>query len=191
MPRTVVKVGGSLFDLPDLASRLSSFLAGLAEPEITLIPGGGATTDLIRVFDQRFHLGEERAHWLALHALTLNAHVLASLLPEAVVVDNKEDLQMCWTEGKLPILDAYSLLRQLEAASTPTVPHLWEAASDSVAAFLAKTVSAKRLILLKSIDFPPDINWHEAGRRGLVDPLFAEILKGFEKSLEVQVLSLR
>ena len=156
-----------------------------------LIPGGGPTTDLIRDFDKRFLLGEARAHWLALRALALNAHILAAILPGTVVIDDKKDLHLCWLRGQLPVLDPHALLFQLESNGVPTLPHSWEAASDSVAACLAQALDARRLILLKSIKFPRNIDWPEAGRQGLVDPLFAETLRRSERSLEVQAVCLK
>ena len=42
----VVKVGGSLFDLPDLGPRLRAFLASLADEDRLLVPGGGSLTTL-------------------------------------------------------------------------------------------------------------------------------------------------
>src|SRR5439155_3520205 len=82
----VVKVGGSLYDLPDLGDRLRRWLSALAAPHVLLMPGGGPTADVIRSFDHRHRLGEEASHWLALRALAVNAHFLACLLPEAEVV---------------------------------------------------------------------------------------------------------
>src|SRR5207248_9110984 len=58
----VVKVGGSLYDLPDLADRLRRWLSALAAPRVLLVPGGGPTADVIRTFDQRHRLGEEASH---------------------------------------------------------------------------------------------------------------------------------
>ena len=40
-PPIVVKVGGSLFDWPDLTPRLRDYLATLAGKNVLLIPGGG------------------------------------------------------------------------------------------------------------------------------------------------------
>jgi ELWxxDGT repeat protein len=77
----VVKVGGSLFDLPDLGQRLHAWLAAQGHARMLLVPGGGPTADLIRAFDRRYGLGEEAAHWLALRAMALNAWILAALLP--------------------------------------------------------------------------------------------------------------
>src|SRR5271166_3401866 len=71
----VVKVGGSLFSMPDLAQRLRRWLAQ-AGPRILLVPGGGAAADVVREFDKCHSLGEEASHWLALWSLRLNAELL-------------------------------------------------------------------------------------------------------------------
>ena len=60
----VVKVGGSLFDLPGLGPCLRRWLDGL-DGDVILVPGGGPTADVVRTFDRRQVLGQEKAHWLA------------------------------------------------------------------------------------------------------------------------------
>src|SRR5258708_1651031 len=82
-PPVIVKVGGSLFDWPDLVPQLRDYLAMLAGKNVLLIPGGGPAADAVRAYDHSHGLGEESAHWLALRALSLNAHLLAALLPDA------------------------------------------------------------------------------------------------------------
>ena len=185
--RVVVKVGGSLFDLPDLGSRLRDWLAvdKRVQPPaaVLLVPGGGPTTDVIRGFDKRFGLGEETAHWLALRTLTLNAHVLAALLPGAPVVAEVSRLA-----SGINILDAFPFLQRDEPASLPA--H-WDAASDAVAARAAVVLRARRLVLLKSVNIPAAMDWEEAGRQGLIDPMFASILRQAEGELEVSAVNLR
>src|SRR5262245_39135000 len=92
----VVKVGGSLFDLPDLGPRLLRWLADLGEPHVLLVAGGGALVDAIRTVDRVQRLGEEKSHWLALRAMTLNGYVLADLLPGAQVVTSLSRGARCW-----------------------------------------------------------------------------------------------
>src|ERR1700730_10035653 len=75
----VVKVGGSLFDLADLGARLRAWLEPVVAGPVLLVPGGGPTADVVRAFDRLHALGEETAHWLAVRALTLNAHFLQTL----------------------------------------------------------------------------------------------------------------
>src|SRR5438128_2120405 len=103
----VVKVGGSLFDLPDLGVRLRTFLDHIGTHRVLLIPGGGASADVVRTLDRTHRLGEEAAHWLALRAMTLNAHFLTFILPTAYVVGRLTDCPALWQARLIPVLDAY------------------------------------------------------------------------------------
>jgi aspartokinase-like uncharacterized kinase len=184
----VVKVGGSLYDLPDLAPRLRRWLAGLAGP-VLLVPGGGATADVVRDLDRRHGLGEDKAHWLALRSLTVNAHFLAALLPATRVV---EDLQTCpeaWRAGLTPVLDAHAFAGADEGRPG-RLPHAWAATSDSLAARVAAVGGARRLVLLKSVTVPAGMGWAEAGRLGLVDALFADLLRAGPSDLGVEAVNL-
>jgi aspartokinase-like uncharacterized kinase len=172
-PAAVIKVGGSLFDLPDLGVRLREWLAVQGTGEVLLVPGGGPAADVVREYDRLHALGEERAHWLALSALTLNARFLASLLPSAVVVPHVRALTAEWLQGKIPVLDPYAFARADEGHSG-SLPHRWTVTSDSLAARLTHVAGADELILLKSVALPAGIDWKEAGERGLVDTYFAE-----------------
>jgi len=190
-PLWVVKVGGSLYDLPDLADGLRNFLTVNvpAAAAALLVPGGGAAADLVRDLDARHGLGQERAHFLALRALSFNAHLLACLLPEALVL---EDVQRC---NLLPatwwILDSHTFLGADERLSGPTLPHSWDTTSDSVAARAAVVLQAERLVLLKSVTIPAGLSWDEASRLGLVDPVFPRILQQAASPLEVVAVNLR
>ena len=88
----VVKVGGSLLNLPDLRARLGAFLATLPLASVVLLPGGGRAADVVRDLDHCHELGDERAHWLALAALGLNAHFLEAIIHDAKVA---KDLAAC------------------------------------------------------------------------------------------------
>lgn len=164
----IVKVGGSLFDLPGLKGRLTAFLGSRGDPDCLLVPGGGAAADAVRRLDRDHGLGPEASHWLALRACSLNAHFLRALLPEARVVP--------WpTPGAGPaILDplAFALA---DAGDAAALPACWEATSDSVAA-RAAAVSGADLVLLKSVTIPPGVSWQEAARAGYVDGMFADLV---------------
>jgi aspartokinase-like uncharacterized kinase len=184
----VVKVGGSLYDLPDLATRLRRWLDRLTAP-VLLVPGGGASADAVRDLDRRHGLGEEKAHWLALRALTLNAHFLASLLPAARVIEDPPDCGEAWRAGLTPVLDAHAFARADEGRPG-CMPHAWAATSDSLAARVAVVCGAGRLVLLKSVTVPPAVGWAEAGRLGLVDALLADVLRQ-RPDLEAEAVNLR
>src|SRR5262245_601874 len=101
-PICVVKVGGSLYDLPDLRRRLERFLNTLRERAVLLVPGGGRLVDVIRELDRRHVLGKESAHWLALRALTVNAFFLADLLGSARVIENLTESKAICDRETLP-----------------------------------------------------------------------------------------
>jgi aspartokinase-like uncharacterized kinase len=190
-PSVVVKVGGSLYDLPDLATRLRRFLDTLPVSEVLLVPGGGATAEVVRALDQRHQLGEEKAHWLALRALTFNAHFLMELLPDAAIVHAAAQFRPRPNNGPA-ILDALGFLRWDEDAHPAhRLPHSWDVTSDAVAARVAVWAGAGRLILLKSTTIPPDIDWAEAARRGYVDPVLPDVLDRAQRPLTVEAVNLR
>jgi aspartokinase-like uncharacterized kinase len=183
----IVKVGGSLYELPELASKLEQWLASLATSHVLLIPGGGSTADLVRAWDRLHDLGEERSHWLAIQALTLNANFLERLLKNARVVASLAECGVVWKSRTIPILDPRSIL-EADEGNPDRLPHTWDATSDSVAARVAILARAKRLILLKSADIDPKRTWDALAADGLVDPVFPKLAAGL---CPVQVVNFR
>jgi aspartokinase-like uncharacterized kinase len=187
----VVKVGGSLYDLPNLGSRLCRWLAEqLASKRVVLVPGGGLLADAIRQLDRRHGLGEETAHWLALRALTVNAHFLASLVPSACVIGDVAELGRVWRNNQLPVFDVHEFGRDDERRPNH-LPHSWSVTSDALAARIAVVLRASHLVLLKSTTIPADVDWREAGRLGLVDAQFAEVLREAPANVYVRAVNLR
>lgn len=173
----VVKVGGSLFTWPDLLPRLRTWLATLTAARVLLVPGGGASADVIRHLDTTHGLGAEAAHWLALRAVQLNAQWLAPALNAPIVTEPALGLS---------VLDGFAFA-QADEANAEHLPHTWDATSDSLAARVAQVFAANELILLKSIALPANVNWTEAAARGWVDPLFP----GLVRARRVRAVQLR
>jgi aspartokinase-like uncharacterized kinase len=171
----IVKVGGSLLDWPDLGSRLAAWLSALGRREVVLISGGGTAANFVRDADRVHRLGEEACHWLALRSLTLTAHALAAILPRSVVVDQPAACGAPWRAGRTPVLDPFPFASEDEGRPG-ALPHSWEVTSDSLAARVAEVMEARELVLLKSVTIPPQTDWAEASRRGLVDGYFPTII---------------
>lgn len=179
----VVKVGGSLYDLPDLGPRLRQWLAAQNTSSALFVPGGGALADAVRELDATHGLGEETGHWLALRALTVAAHFLARLLPGSKVVSHPDQ----WRRGTVAVLDAHSFALADEG-KLDALPHSWAVTSDSIAARAARVAGARRLLLLKSVAIPDNMNLHEAARRGWVDAFFPKAAGG---ELEVRSVNFK
>jgi aspartokinase-like uncharacterized kinase len=179
----VVKVGGSLFDLPDLGPRLCAWLTALGAADVLLVPGGGPTADVVRALDRGHGLGEETSHWLALRALTLNAYFLQALFPGAAVVGQPHERPI---PSAVPaILDAFRFA-QADEGRPGQLPHCWAVTSDAVAARVAVTAGARQLVLLKSVTIPEGLTWAEAGQRGFVDEWFARVLEQAPAELTIR-----
>jgi 5-(aminomethyl)-3-furanmethanol phosphate kinase len=176
----VVKLGGSLYGLPDLGPRLRRWLA--QQPHsVVMVPGGGPAADVIRAYDRTHQLGEEASHWLALAMLTVNARFLAALLPGAAIASLPNE------GAALTILDVHAFALADEARPDH-LPHLWEATSDSLAVRVAHLLGANELVLLKSTAWRGD--WQSAADIGVVDPWFPEALRR-AGSLQVRVVDFR
>lgn len=121
----VVKVGGSLYDLPDLGERLARFFASL-DDDVILVPGGGKAADVIREWDRIHHLDASASHWLAIQAMDLAGCMLQQITYKKVL--NVQDF-----------LYKHNVL-----------PCNWQVTSDSIAALVADIFKASLLVLLKS-----------------------------------------
>jgi aspartokinase-like uncharacterized kinase len=184
---TVVKVGGSLFDWPELGTRLGAWLNQLESNRVLLIPGGGLAAEAIRKLDQVHHLGAEASHWLAIQAMSLNARFLQVLLPAARIVADVLSPGSGATQRCL--LDAFPFFRADEARAD-ALPHTWQVTSDSLAVRAATLVNARELILLKSASWV-GCDWAAATRAGFVDGYFAEALRLARKEMRVRAVNLR
>ena len=126
----VVKVGGSLsLNIREIIPALR------ASPRTLLIvPGGGQFADAIR----RMAVDDDAAHWMAIAAMEQYGWMLASYgLPTTDILANPK-----MTSVFLP----YSTMRQ----SDPLL-HSWNVTSDTIAAWVAKTLCTD-LLILKSVD---------------------------------------
>jgi aspartokinase-like uncharacterized kinase len=177
----VVKVGGSLYDLPELGPRLRAFLASLPESDRLIVPGGGKAADVVRALDAVHDLGQVVSHWLALRACALNSHLLQALLPGARIVAAPE-------AGRgLAILDPLAFA-EIDDGRPRCLPYSWDTTSDAVAA-RAAVVAGGELVLLKSATVPAGMSWREAAQMGYVDMVLPGIVES--AGLRVRAVNLR
>jgi uridylate kinase len=167
----ILKLGGSLLDLPDLAGVLRRWLAGQPAAFDVVLVGGGRLADALRDYDRLHGLSDSQAHWLAIRAMELNGRLLAALLPEAAWLDSLEH----GTDGveRLAILNPYHFLREDELSASP-LPAGWQVTSDSVAARAAEHSGAGELVLLKSALPPDPATLAGAVAAGYVDATFPD-----------------
>ena len=81
----VVKVGGSLARTASLRSVCARLAAAGRDRGLLVVPGGGASADVVRDLDERFGLQPDTAHWMAVLAMDQYGLLLADLTPGAEV----------------------------------------------------------------------------------------------------------
>ncbi|WP_214020969.1 uridylate kinase [Methanoculleus sp.] len=126
----VVKVGGSLFD------RVVPLLEIFREAgrPVLIVPGGGKFADLVR----RLAVSDTAAHWMAIAGMEQFSWYIASHgVPAASTLT---------LPAEVTVFLPYCALRRVDP-----LPHSWNVTSDTIAAWVAKELSAD-LLLLKSVD---------------------------------------
>lgn len=175
---SVVKVGGSLLDLPDLRARLQSWLASRSGRTL-LVSGGGPMADAVRQLHFVHGLAQQTSHWLAIRTMTLHAHFLSGLLQVPVVTGESANRVSC--------LDAFAFLEQDEG-EPGSLEHSWRVTSDAIAARVATKLGG-RVVLMKSVDRPADLDWFGCASQGLIDPTFPVVVQ--QSGLDVEWVNLR
>jgi 5-(aminomethyl)-3-furanmethanol phosphate kinase len=142
-PDAVVKVGGSLCHHPRRVRRLMAALAALAPPRtLVVVPGGGRFADEVRRVDRRFGLDASSAHWMAILGMDQSAYLLLQVAGGGILVRGPGEIRT----GRLNILAPAAWLLEADP-----LPHSWSVTSDSIAAWVARALRARRLVLLKSV----------------------------------------
>ncbi len=141
----VIKVGGSLARDGRLAERLRPIQLLRKRQAVLVVPGGGAFADTVRAVSARHGLGESTAHWMAILGMDQYAHVLGDLLVGGVVMRRPAGIARALVEGALPVLAPFEWIHDVDP-----LPHSWSVTGDSIAAWVAGELAARKLILLKS-----------------------------------------
>jgi len=171
MTPVVIKVGGGLLGIPGALEAVCVTVGAMGRREaVVVVPGGGPFADAVRELDRVAGLSADTAHWMAMLAMDQYAHVLAERIDGADLVEDSGAIAGTLAAGRVAVLAPSRWLR----AADP-LPHSWDATSDSVAAFLAGALDAKRLVLVKP---------GEVGEEG-VDRCFAMVVPA---GLEVRVV---
>nr|WP_240539951.1 uridylate kinase [Salinarimonas soli] len=173
----VVKIGGSLLGSRRLRAVLASLPAGRG---IVVVPGGGAFADAVRTTQAQVGFSDALAHRLALDAMGATAQVLRALRPDLRILRRPEALAEAAWSARIPVWNAAPLRR-----GHPDVPETWGVTSDSLGLWLARTIGAARLVLVKSADSPPGADAAALARFGLVDEAFPRFAAGFPGTVTI------
>lgn len=169
----VVKIGGGLLARSGAFDRVTAVLAASAAGRsLLVVPGGGPFADTVRERCRELQIDADAAHWMAILGMDQYAYALASHIPGARLVEREQEIAGALAVGRIPVLAPYRWIRDIDP-----LPHSWDVTSDSIAAWLAGSVGAARLILVKPIAGDPVT---------LADPYFSRALPS---GVECQVVA--
>ena len=167
--RRVIKLGGSLLELPDVGKRFHAWLVCQSPAANLVIAGGGSVVDSIRKADAVHRFDEAQAHWLCVRAMSTTAQLGAELLGAQLVHDVPAEVR----EGALQVLDVQRFVESECRRQDIPLPSTWDVTSDSIAARVAERIGAE-LVLLKSATAPDWQNLSELAGAGYVDRYFPQ-----------------
>ena len=143
----VLKVGGSLAEESASLVSLCRMLSGLAKAHrIVVVPGGGEFADTVRRHDKTFGLSNRVAHNMAILAMDQYGLLLSDFAPDSYASYDIEEIGND-TKGMLPIF----LPSKYMFCEDP-LKHSWDVTSDTIAAYIASVLHAKKLILVTDMD---------------------------------------
>ena len=159
----VVKIGGSLMAHPAVLDDVMSTVAEAARRwRVLVVPGGGPLADTVRSLDRALHPSPDASHWMAVRAMDQLAELLADRYATATLVTDAHGVRRALRTAGVPVLAPHRWLRDTDA-----LPHTWDVTSDSIAAWLAGELGARRVVLVKAPG---------AGGAGLVDANYERTL---------------
>ena len=113
--------------------RLNAWLAEQPPACNVLIAGGGDFADAVRRAQSIHRFDDETAHWMCVRSLSVTAHLLGQLFPNAITARSLDDVLTVALNRAAPIIfDPADFLRHDEP-QTPgmPLPHDWTATTDS------------------------------------------------------------
>jgi 5-(aminomethyl)-3-furanmethanol phosphate kinase len=169
----IVKLGGSLAAAGTLGAWLDAVIAQGAG-RFVIVPGGGGFADAVRAAQRRHGFSDRAAHRMALLAMEQYALQLLDLAPTLCPAASAAEIAVGLAAGRVALW-----FPQRMVAADPAIAESWDVASDSLAAWLARRLGARRLVLVKSAPPPPPpLSPKRLAALDLVDAAFPDYAEG-------------
>jgi len=165
----VIKLGGSLMaanTLLDCLNRIEQQYQGQA---VVIVAGGGAFAEQVRIAQQIWQFDDYTAHAMALLAMQQTAWLVKGLKADFELVHSVHTIQQ--RPPKMMIW-----LPNLNELNHAGVPATWDISSDSLAAWLANTLLADELIVLKSAVIDATLSLQQLSEQGVIDKAFCQFV---------------
>ena len=173
----VIKLGGSLLNLKNLSEHLRRWTEFQPPCLRFWVVGGGQLVEAMRELDATHHFDAQWMHWHCVDLLSSTARTLNQLLPDFGYIAKQEELA-----AALHCLSSQNYIVApgcfYSAESSSDLPNDWTTTTDSIAALLALTIEARKLVLLKSAAPPASTHnstFRDWSEKGFTDEAFPGI----------------
>lgn len=166
----VLKLGGSLYSNPLLKEWVNN-LASIDNQTIVIVPGGGPFADQVRKASGDWVIDDDSAHEMAVLAMQQYACLINHIDNRIVRLTSIEYFK---DNNQTYIWHPYH-----DVTAKCDYPKNWQTTSDSISLWLAKILSAKQLVLIKSAHVE-GMQIQEVIKAGIVDDYFLHARKIYE-----------
>lgn len=178
----IIKLGGSLSRSDALIDCLNAVEKNYQGRAVVVVPGGGGFADQVRLAQQRWQFDDTTAHQMALLSMQQMALMFKGLKPGFAIAHCSNAIQS-------------TLNRQSPVIWSPDITELdnagiqasWDISSDSLAAWLAKTLSASELILVKSAAVDTGLSLHQLAEQHIIDDAFCGLAA--QAAFKIQIVN--
>ena len=178
----IVKLGGSLSQSDALIKCLNSVEQNYQGRAVVIVPGGGAFADQVRLAQQRWQFDDKTAHRMAILAMQQVALLIKGLKGDFSIAHSVTDIRKQLYQQKIVIWSP-----DIVELDNAAIQASWDITSDSLAAWLAKALSATELILVKSANIDTSLSLQQLAKQHIVDKGFCDFV--MQAAFKIQVIN--
>ena len=168
----VIKLGGSLAASGKFKPCLDKIERSYQGRAVVIVPGGGVFANQVRSVQLQWQFDDRTAHLMAILAMQQMALVIKALKPSFTVAASIDEIRIQNNQQSVAIWSPD--VAELDKVG---IPSTWDITSDSLAAWLAKTLDADELILVKSVNIDADFDVLKLAQQQVVDASFYEFIQ--------------
>jgi 5-(aminomethyl)-3-furanmethanol phosphate kinase len=168
----VVKLGGSLSKADMLLNCLNNLEQNYTDSAVVIVPGGGAFADQVRMAQEHWQFDDITAHRMAILAMQQMALLIKGLKSNFSIAYSVTDILKQVAQQKIVIWSPDII--ELDNAA---IKASWDITSDSLAAWLAGSLSARELVLVKSAMIDNRLNLQQLTELGIIDQGFCDFVR--------------
>ncbi|NOS73936.1 MAG: uridylate kinase [Methyloglobulus sp.] len=168
----VIKLGGSLLQSGLFQQCLDQIESCYQGRTVVIVPGGGVFADQVRSVQQHWQFDDRTAHLMAILAMQQMALLIKGLKPGFKIAASISEINKQSNQHNAVIWSPDVV--ELDSAG---IPSSWDITSDSLAAWLAKTLGADELILVKSVNIDIDFDVLKLVQQQIVDVAFHKFIQ--------------